>query len=117
MLTAIRRKYRSALMQIAQGCMARVMRLDWPGKSTEPLTRMREEVQALPKIVSDYVHYAMDERAVLAARKARRYDPGAMLNETFNRAQDKQADHGLTDLQMKALAVQKQTLERRAARQ
>jgi len=114
MLAAIRRKYRAALMRIAEGCMIRVMRLDWPGKSKEPLTRMRDEVRALPEIVSGYIHYGKDEAAILAARQARRYDPGAMLNETFNRAQEKRAGHGLSDLQLKALEIQKQTLERRA---
>lgn len=114
MLATIRRKYRAVLMSIAEGCMARVMRMDWPGKSVDPITRMRDEVRALPDIVSGYIHHGMEERSILAARQKRRYDPGMMLNETFNRAQDKLADHGLTDLQMKALEIQKQTLERRA---
>lgn len=115
MLAAIRRKYRAALMAVAEGCLARVMRLDWPGSHDGPVQRMRDEVRALPEIVSGYIHYRKDEAAVLAARQARRYDPGAMLNETFNRAREKREEHGLTDLQMKALEFQKQSLERRAA--
>jgi hypothetical protein len=70
-------------------------------------------VRALPRTVSAYVHYGMDERAILSARQARRYDPGAMLNETFNRAVENRG-HGLTPLQLKALEIQKQTLERLA---
>jgi hypothetical protein len=42
MFPTIRRKYRAVLMLIAEGCMARVMRLDWPGKSVEPIARMRD---------------------------------------------------------------------------
>lgn len=109
----IQKKYRAFLMWAAEAALVRVMRLDWPGKSIEPLDRMRKEVRVLPEIVSDYIHYGMNERQVLEAQQKRRYDPSAMLNETFNRAIETR-EHGLTDLQMKALEIQKRQLAHRA---
>lgn len=81
----------------------------------------RREVFEAGSSLFAYFQYIRTERAIIAERLARRYDPGMVLNEITVRAQTHKAESrqsaaGLTQGQLMALEVQRQHLARIAAR-